>query len=106
MYWNLSEARCIYGDVSNYTGPNGLQQAANYLTDSLKNWELKCSVSKRLEHLPELQEIPSTTAKMEEQFGDERVVPFFFFHRWRMCKIEQKSCWLAYTNEATHDIIH
>ena len=29
------KARCIYGDVSNYTGPNGLQ-AANYLTDSLK----------------------------------------------------------------------
>ena len=61
------KARCIYGDVSNYTGPNGLQ-AANYLTDSLKELGLKCSVS-RLEHLPELQEIPSTTARWKSSLG-------------------------------------
>ena len=68
-------ARCIYGDVSNYTGPDGLQ-AANYLTDSLK-----------------------------EQFGDERVVPFSFSTNPEDVQIEQKSCWLTYTNEKTHEII-
>ena len=30
------KARCIYGDVSSHTGPNGLQ-AANYLTDCLNH---------------------------------------------------------------------
>lgn len=55
------KARCIYGDVSNYTGPNGLQ-AANYLTDSLKNWESKCSASKQ-EPLPGSPETPSIIPK-------------------------------------------
>ena len=97
------KARCIYGDVSNYTGPNGLQ-AANYLTDSLKKlgiemFRFKTGTPAR---------IAGNTidySKMEEQFGDERVVPFSFSTDPEDVQIEQKSCWLTYTNETTHDII-
>ena len=97
------KARCIYGDVSNYTGPNGLQ-AANYLTDSLKKlgiemFRFKTGTPAR---------IAGNTidySKMEEQFGDERVVPFSFSTNPEAVQIEQKSCWLTYTNEKTHEII-
>lgn len=97
------KARCIYGDVSNYTGPNGLQ-AANYLTDSLKKlgiemFRFKTGTPAR---------IAGNTidySKMEEQFGDERVVPFSFSTDPESVQIEQKSCWLTYTNEKTHKII-
>ena len=97
------KARCIYGDVSNYTGPNGLQ-AANYLTDSLK--ELGIEMFRFKTGTP--ARIAGNTidySKMEEQFGDERVVPFSFSTDPEDVQIEQKSCWLTYTNEATHDII-
>ena len=97
------KARCIYGDVSNYTGPNGFQ-AANYLTDSLKKlgiemFRFKTGTPAR---------IAGNTidySKMEEQFGDERVVPFSFSTDPESVQIEQKSCWLTYTNEKTHEII-
>ena len=97
------KARCIYGDVSNYTGPNGLQ-AANYLTDSLKKlgiemFRFKTGTPAR---------IAGNTidySKMEEQFGDEKVVPFSFSTDPESVQIEQKSCWLTYTNEKTHEII-
>ena len=96
-------ARCIYGDVSNYTGPNGLQ-AANYLTDSLKSlgiemFRFKTGTPAR---------IAGNTidySEMEEQFGDERVVPFSFSTDPESVQIPQKSCWLTYTNEETHKII-
>ena len=97
------KARCIYGDVSNYTGPNGLQ-AANYLTDSLK--ELGIEMFRFKTGTP--ARISGNTidySKMEEQFGDERVVPFSFSTDPEDVQIEQKSCWLTYTNETTHDII-
>lgn len=97
------KARCIYGDVSNYTGPNGLQ-AANYLTDSLK--ELGIEMFRFKTGTP--ARIAGNTidySKMEEQFGDERVVPFSFSTDPEMVQIEQKSCWLTYTNETTHEII-
>lgn len=78
------KARCIYGDVSNYTGPNGLQ-AANYLTDSLK--ELGIEMFRFKTGTP--ARIAGNTidySKMEEQFGDERVVPFSFPQIRRMCR--------------------
>ena len=97
------KARCIYGDVSNYTGPNGLQ-AANYLADSLKDlgiemFRFKTGTPAR---------IAGNTidySKMEEQFGDERVVPFSFSTDPESVQIQQKCCWLTYTNEKTHEII-
>ena len=97
------KARCIYGDVSNYTGPNGLQ-AANYLTDSLKKlgiemFRFKTGTPAR---------IAGNTidySKMEEQFGDKKIVPFSFSTDPESVQIEQKSCWLTYTNEKTHEII-
>ena len=97
------KARCIYGDVSNYTGPNGLQ-AANYLTDSLK--KLGIEMIRFKTGTP--ARIAGNTidySKMEEQFGDERVVPFSFSTDPESVQIEQKSCWLTYTNEKTHEII-
>ena len=97
------KARCIYGDVSNYTGPNGLQ-AANYLTDSLKKlgiemFRFKTGTPARVDKRS------IDFSKMEEQFGDERVVPFSFSTDPEAVQIEQKSCWLTYTNEKTHEII-
>ncbi len=97
------KARCIYGDVSNYTGPNGLQ-AANYLTDSLiKNgvemFRFKTGTPARIDKRS------IDFSKMEEQKGDERVVPFSFSTDPENVQIEQESCWLTYTNERTHEII-
>ena len=97
------KARCIYGDVSNYTGPNGLQ-AANYLTDSLKAngvemFRFKTGTPARIDK--RLIDF----SKMEEQKGDERVVPFSFSTDPESVQIDQVSCWLTYTNEKTHEII-
>ena len=97
------KARCIYGDVSSYTGPNGLQ-AANYLTDSLKNlgiemFRFKTGTPARIAGNS------IDYSKMEEQFGDERIVPFSFSTDPESVQIPQRSCWLTYTNEKTHEII-
>ncbi len=97
------KARCIYGEISNETGPNGLQ-AANYLTDSLKKlgiemYRFKTGTPARIDKRS------VDFSKMEEQFGDERVVPFSFTTNPEDVQIEQSSCWLTYTNETTHDII-
>ena len=97
------KARCIYGDISNYTGPNGLQ-AANHLTDSLKAngiemFRFKTGTPARIDKRT------IDFSKMEEQFGDERVVPFSFSTDPEEVQIDQVSCWLTYTNEKTHEII-
>lgn len=97
------KSRCIYGDISNYTGPNGLQ-AANYLTDSLKEngiemFRFKTGTPARIDKRS------IDFSKMEEQFGDERVVPFSFSTNPEDVQIDQASCWLTYTNENTHEII-
>ena len=97
------KAKCIYGDVCQYTGPNGLM-AANHLTQSLMDHGIKmrrfktgtpARVDKRTVDF----------SKMEEQFGDERIVPFSFSTNPDSIQKEQISCWLTYTNEETHKII-
>ena len=96
-------ARCIYGDVSSYTGPNGLQ-AANYLTDSLK--KLGISMLRFKTGTPaRIDKRSIDFSKMEEQFGDEKIVPFSFTTDPESVQIPQVSCWLTYTNEKTHEII-
>ncbi len=98
-----SKARCIYGDVSTYTGPNGLA-AANYLTDSMR--ELGITMRRFKTGTP--ARIAGDTidySKMEEQKGDERITPFSFTTDPDSIQKEQVSCWLTYTNEKTHDII-
>ena len=97
------KARCIYGDVSNPTGPNGLQ-AANHLTDSLKEngiemFRFKTGTPARVDKRS------IDFFKMEEQFGDSRVVPFSFSTNPDEIQKDQVSCWLTYTNEDTHRII-
>ena len=97
------KSRCIYGDVSNATGPNGLQ-AANYLTDSLKAhgvemFRFKTGTPARIDKRS------IDFSKMEEQKGDERIVPFSFSTDPESVQIPQESCWLTYTNEKTHEII-
>lgn len=96
-------SRCIYGDVSNPTGPNGLQ-SANHLTDSLKAngielFRFKTGTPARVDRKS------IDFSKMEEQFGDERVVPFSFSTDPESAQKVQASCWLTYTNEMTHRII-
>ena len=97
------KARCLYGDVVNHTGPNGLQPA-NYLTDSLKKlgiemFRFKTGTPARIDKRS------VDFSKMEEQFGDKEVVPFSFTTNPEDVQIEQASCWLTYTNEKTHEII-
>lgn len=97
------KARCIYGDVSNPTGPNGLQ-AANHLTDSLiahgiEMYRFKTGTPARVDRRS------IDFSKMEEQFGDERIVPFSFSTDPESIQKEQVSCWLTYTSEDTHEII-
>lgn len=97
------KARCIYGDVSNETGPNGLQ-AANYLTQSLR--DLGIEIRRFKTGTPARIDRNSIDfSKMEEQFGDDKVVPFSFINSREDIKRNQISCWLTYTNEETHDII-
>ena len=96
-------ARCIYGETSSNTGPNGLQ-AANYLTDSLK--ELGIEMYRFKTGTPARIDKNSVDfSRMEEQLGDERVVPFSFTTNPEDVQIDQVSCWLTYTNQNTHDII-
>ena len=97
------KARCIYGDVSNATGPNGLQ-AANHLTDSLK--ELGIEMFRFKTGTPARVDKRSIDfSKMEEQFGDDVIIPFPFTTVPESVQKEQVSCWLTYTNEKTHQII-
>ena len=97
------KARCIYGDVSHYTGPNGLP-SANHLTDSLKN--LGIEIYRFKTGTPARIDARSIDfSKMEEQFGDETVVPFSFETDRNSLTKEQVSCWLTYTNTTTHEII-
>ena len=97
------KARCLTGEMITHTGPNGLS-AANHLTDSLN------------EHGIEIRRFKTGTparidkrsidfSKMEEQFGDEKVIPFSFTTDPKNVQIDQVSCWLTYTNEKTHEII-
>ncbi|MCI9546955.1 MAG: tRNA uridine-5-carboxymethylaminomethyl(34) synthesis enzyme MnmG [Lachnospiraceae bacterium] len=97
------KARCIYGDVSSNTGPNGLQ-AANHLTDSLK--ELGIEVLRFKTGTPARMDGNTIDyEKMERQVGDERIRPFSFSTKVEEVQKEQVSCWLTYTNEKTHEII-
>lgn len=97
------KARCLCGEAITYTGPNGLQPA-NYLTDSLKN--LGVEMRRFKTGTPARMDKRSIDfSKMEEQFGDERVVPFSFSTNPEDVQIDQASCWLTYTNEKTHEII-
>lgn len=97
------KARCIYGEVSHDTGPNGLP-SANHLTDSLiangiEMYRFKTGTPARIDK----RSIDFSV--MEEQLGDEKVVPFSFSTDPDSLTKPQVSCWLAYTNEKTHDII-
>jgi tRNA uridine 5-carboxymethylaminomethyl modification enzyme len=96
-------ARCIYGDVVNETGPNGLQ-AATHLTDSLvklgiEMYRFKTGTPARIDKRS------IDFSKMEEQFGDKKVIPFSFTTKAEDLVKDQISCWLTYTNEKTHEII-
>ena len=96
-------ARCLTGEMIMHTGPNGLS-AANYLTDSLLKHGIQTRRFKT--GTPARMDKRSLDfSKMEEQFGDERVVPFSFTTNPEDVQIEQASCWLTYTNEKTHEII-
>ena len=97
------KARCIYGDVVYHTGPNGLM-AANYLSQSMSDAGIevrrfKTGTPARLDGRT------IDFSKMEEQKGDEKIVPFSFTNKEADIRREQISCWLCYTNEETHDII-
>lgn len=97
------KARCLCGEAITHTGPNGLQ-AANYLTDSLK--ALGIELCRFKTGTPARMDGRSIDySKMEEQFGDERIVPFSFSTDPEEVQIDQVSCWLTYTNENTHEII-
>ena len=97
------KARCLCGEAITYTGPNGLQPA-NYLTDSLK--KLGIEIRRFKTGTPARMDKRSIDfQKMEEQFGDEKVIPFSFSTDPKDVQIDQVSCWLTYTNEKTHEII-
>lgn len=96
-------ARCVYGDTYTYTGPNGLP-AANHLTDCLKNlgieiYRFKTGTPARIDKRT------IDFSKMEEQYGDDQIVPFSFENTPEQIAKPQVSCWLTYTNEKTHEII-
>lgn len=96
-------ARCLTGEMITYTGPNGLM-AANHLTASLvahgvEMFRFKTGTPARVD------KNSLDFSKMQEQKGDERVVPFSFTTNPEDVQINQVSCWLTYTNQKTHEII-
>ena len=96
-------ARCLTGEMITHTGPNGLM-AANHLTDSLiahgvEMFRFKTGTPARIDKRS------LDFSKMEEQKGDDRVVPFSFTTNPEDVQIDQVSCWLTYTNPTTHEII-
>lgn len=96
-------ARCITGETSVYTGPNGLQ-SATHLTQSLE--KLGIRIKRFKTGTP--ARIDGRTidySKMEPQYGDEKIVPFSFINSSEELEREQVKCWLTYTNESTHEII-
>ena len=97
------KARCLCGETITYTGPNGLQ-AANHLSDSLR--DLGIELRRFKTGTPARMDGRTIDySKMEEQFGDERIIPFSFSTNPEDVQIDQASCWLTYTNERTHEII-
>lgn len=97
------KARCVFGEVSNATGPNGLA-AANHLSDSLR--ELGIELFRFKTGTPaRIDKRSIDFSKMQEQYGDEKIVPFSFTNLGKDLSKEQVSCWLTYTNEKTHEII-
>lgn len=97
------KARCLCGEAITYTGPNGLQ-AANHLTDSLLSLGIEMRRFKT--GTPARMDRRSLDfSKMEEQFGDKKIIPFSFSTDPDEVQIDQISCYLTYTNEQTHDII-
>ena len=96
-------SRCIYGDVSQNTGPNGLM-AANHLSDSLREMGIRL-VRFKTGTPARISKSSIDFTKMSEQKGDERIVPFSFSTDPESVQIEQMSCYLTYTNENTHRII-
>lgn len=97
------QARCIYGDVSQYTGPNGLA-AANHLTENL----MKLGIEMRRFKTGTPARVDKRTidfSKMVEQTGDDKIVPFSFTNTPEKLERDQVSCWLTYTNQKTHKII-
>ena len=97
------KARCLCGETITYTGPNGLQ-AANHLSDSLRSLGIEMRRFKT--GTPARMDGRTIDySKMEEQLGDERVIPFSFLTDPEDVQIDQVSCWLTYTNEKTHEII-
>ncbi len=97
------KARCLCGEAITYTGPNGLQ-AADHLTESLESLGIEM---RRFKTGTPARMDGNTIdySKMEEQFGDEKVIPFSFSTNPEDVQIDQVSCWLTYTNQSTHDII-
>ncbi len=96
-------ARCLCGESITHTGPNGLQ-AATYLTDSLE--EMGIEMRRFKTGTPARMDGRTIDySKMEEQFGDERIIPFSFSTAPETVQKEQVSCWLTYTNQDTHEII-
>jgi tRNA uridine 5-carboxymethylaminomethyl modification enzyme len=96
-------ARCLCGEAITHTGPNGLQ-AANHLTDSLKKmgvrlYRFKTGTPARMDRRS------LDFSKLEEQFGDKRIVPFSFSTDPDSIQKDQVSCWLTYTNERTHEVV-
>lgn len=97
------KARCLCGETITYTGPNGLQ-AANHLSDSLRNLGIEMRRFKT--GTPARMDGRTIDySKMEEQLGDEKIIPFSFSTNPEDVQIDQVSCWLTYTNENTHEII-
>lgn len=96
-------SRCLTGEMITHTGPNGLQ-AANYLTDSLVEHGIEM-VRYKTGTPARVDKRSLDFSKMEEQKGDETVVPFSFMTNPKDVQIDQVSCWLTYTNPKTHEII-
>ena len=96
-------ARCLCGEAITYTGPNGLQ-AATSLSDSLRRLGIKL-VRFKTGTPARIDKRSIDFSKMEEQKGDEKVVPFSFTTNPEDIQKEQVSCWLTYTNQRTHEII-
>ena len=97
------KARCLYGNVIEHTGPNGLKAAntlsQSFLDNGIKLRRFKTGTPARLDGKT------IDYSRMEPQYGDVPVVPFSFTTDPSSVQKEQVKCYLTYTNKKTHDII-
>ena len=96
-------SKCLYGEVIESTGPNGLKNSLNLTPSLIEN---NISIKRFKTGTPaRIDKRSINFSLLEVQIGDDPIVPFSFDTDPQSIQKVQEDCYLAYTNEETHNII-